>query len=315
MELSKKVGEMLGNQLNDWDLASKNYNDLKKIKTKNLILTGGSVIKVQFNPERIRSSAAKIDKETISERPCFLCKKNRPIEQKSITFNKKYSILVNPFPIFPEHLTIVYNDHIDQLITPHFEEMLNLAKELQDFTIFYNGPKSGASAPDHFHFQAGIKGFMGIEKDFQYKKFTTLYGGKDGVFIFTWENYHRHIITLESASKIEMIKVFNQLQRFHNNGFQPDEPEMMLNILCYYENQKYITHIFPRILHRPDCYFAKGDEQILISPASVDMGGLFVLAREEDFDKISAKDIENILQQVCLPNNASDKIIDAVLKE
>lgn len=312
MEFSNKVKALLKQQLAEWDLASKNYNDLKKVKTKDLILNGGSIIKVQFNPERIRSTAANVDKKTISERPCFLCKKNRPEEQESISY-KKYSILVNPFPIFSKHLTIAYNEHIDQLIDPHFEEMLNLSEELDDFTIFYNGPQSGASAPDHFHFQAGIKGFMPIENDYKTGKFLIERGILSNVKILIWENYHRNIITLDSDSISGIAKVFQQLHYLLWNKLQPNEPELMLNIQAYYENNRYIVHIFPRIKHRPDCYFAKGDAQILLCPASVELGGVFVTPREEDFDKITSEDIETILQQVCLEGDASNKIIDSIL--
>lgn len=315
MTLSKKARTLLKEQLVEWELAGKNYKGLERVKIKELKLEGGALVKVQFNPERIRSSAAKVDAKSINERPCFLCEMNRPNEQRGIMYNDSYTILVNPFPIFPEHLTIPQLEHIDQLIKPHFAEMLNLAKELEDFTIFYNGPKCGASAPDHFHFQAGIKGFMPIEEDYRKGSFTELLGETKGVQLLTWRKYNRHIITIDSISSLGISEVFEQLHQLLKDKLQPDESEPMLNILAYYENGRYIVHIILRALHRPACYFAKGDEQILLSPASVDLGGVFITPREEDFHKITEKDIATILKQVCMRGKDTKKIMETVLKK
>ncbi|TVQ85312.1 MAG: DUF4922 domain-containing protein, partial [Bacteroidetes bacterium] len=158
--LQKKVYELLEQQTREWELAVRNYKGLEKVEKHFFEFNGGVKIGVQFNPERIYSSAAKVDDKSISERKCFLCLEHLPAEQKWVKYNHLYVILVNPFPIFPKHLTIPHRRHIDQRILEHFPELLNLARELDDFTIFYNGPRCGASAPDHFHFQAGNKGFM-----------------------------------------------------------------------------------------------------------------------------------------------------------
>ena len=166
MNISRQARKLINDQQNEWELAGKNYAGLKSVKVRTLAFDGFDML-VQFNPERIRSSAAKVDAKSIEARPCFLCQKNLPKEQRGIPVLDKYLILVNPFPIFPEHLTIPHFNHIDQRIENKFEEMLEMARLLEDFTIFYNGPKCGASAPDHFHFQAGIKRFMPIERDYK----------------------------------------------------------------------------------------------------------------------------------------------------
>jgi len=249
---------------------------LVKIKTLDV---NGHLYKVQFNPARIVSSAAKVDPESIRERKCFLCSENRPPEQKGVPFKGQYTILINPYPIFPRHLTIPSLEHMPQLIAPRFGDMLDLAQELDDYVVLYNGPKSGASAPDHFHFQAGNKGFLPIEND------------------RNWEN----VIRIESGNKQEMLNRFQQI--YESLPLQPDDIEPMLNILTWYERGKWTTSVFPRKKHRPACYFAEGDANLLISPAAVDMGGVFITPLEKDFEKITAENVADILEEVIKNNN------------
>jgi ATP adenylyltransferase/5',5'''-P-1,P-4-tetraphosphate phosphorylase II len=229
---------------------------------------------VQFNPARIASSAAKVDPQSIRERKCFLCSDNRPPEQKGVPFKEQYTILINPYPIFPRHLTIPALAHTPQRIASRFDDMLDLAQQLDDYAVFYNGPKSGASAPDHFHFQAGNKGFLPIEND------------------RNWGN----AIRIESENKQEMLNRFRQI--YDNLPLQPDDDEPMLNLLTWFENGKWATYFFPRKKHRPACYFAEGGDNLLISPASVDLGGVFITPLEKDFEKITAEDIAGILNEV-----------------
>ena len=310
--ISTKTKQLIQTQLQDWPLAKSNYEGLHKVVTRDVVLPGGSTVKVQFNPARILSSAAKVDAKSIQERACFLCAQNRPTQQQGLAFGDDYTILINPFPIFPEHLTIPHNEHTDQLIAPYFVSMLSLAKELEEFTLFYNGPKCGASAPDHFHFQAGVKDFMPIEVDFRSGKFVHLIAQENGAKVYNWKGYNRGVITFKGSDKESIATLF---QKLHNylHATQSNEIEPLLNILAYFEDGNWIVHIFPRILHRPSCYFAQGNEQILISPASVDMGGIFITPRQEDFDKITAYDIAEILNQVCLSEEDTESAIKAIL--
>jgi hypothetical protein len=246
----------------------------------------------------LRSSVAKVDAKSIEARPCFLCSKNRPAIQVGVAFEKELTMLVNPFPIFTKHLTIPSEQHVDQRILPNFPAMLSLAEAMPDFVTFYNGPNCGASAPDHFHFQAGNKGFLPIETDFSKRKYPRLLSEKAGVEHWNWIGYLRGIMTLKSINKEELILAFN---RFYNkfSDFQPDQPEPMLNILAYFYNDGWVIHIIPRKLHRPVQFFADGEKQILLSPGSVDLGGVIITPREEDFNKINASDISDIFNQVC----------------
>ncbi|MFA5818534.1 MAG: DUF4922 domain-containing protein [Bacteroidales bacterium] len=301
MLFSEKVSGLFSSQMREWDLARVNYLQIKRVKTRILDLSGFEIL-VQFNPERIRSSAANVDAKSIGARPCFLCSKNRPSQQRGLTFKRSLTVLVNPFPIFPRHLTIHSELHTDQRILQNFGSMLSLAEAIPDYVIFYNGPQCGASAPDHLHFQAGNRGFLPIETDFSGGKFTTLISGKPGVKIWNWSGYLRGIVTLSGSESEKLISVFNHFfKKF--SAFQPDKPEPMLNILAYYNPDGWVVHLIPRKLHRPTQFFEEGIDQILLSPASVDLGGVIITPREEDFNKINASDIADIFNQVCINEN------------
>ena len=312
METSYKVNQLIKFQLINWEAARKNYAGLDQVKTRSLSLSGGSELKVQFNPERIRSSAAKVDTKSIEARPCFLCESNRPKEQEGVSFDD-YTILINPFPIFRRHLTIPHINHTPQLIQPYFQSMLEFAYELPEFTLFYNGPKCGASAPDHFHFQAGNKDFMPVEADFRSGKYAKLTGLVDEVAIYTWENYNRGAITFMADDMEALVTLFNDLYMLLQKN-QLDEVEPMMNVLTYFEEGELVVHIFPRILHRPDCYFKDGLDQILISPASVDMGGVFITPRLEDYEKLSSSHVEEILDQVCMSSSDCEQFAQLLIE-
>ena len=300
-DYTSKVNSLFSSQLKDWELAGVNYKLLSNVKTKAVDFEGFKIL-VQFNPERIRSSAAKVDSKSIEARPCFLCVKNRPGQQQGVDFSHEMTILVNPFPIFNRHLTIPSEAHIDQRIKSNFEKMLDLSEALPEFVIFYNGPECGASAPDHLHFQAGNKGFLPIEADFSDKRFVRLISKSEGIGTWHWKNYLRGLITFHGTSKNQLIAAFGSFyEKF--SAIQPDKPEPMLNILSYISGVSWTIHLIPRKLHRPLQFFAKEEQQILLSPASVDLGGVIIVPREEDFIKITAADIEDIFTQVCLNEN------------
>jgi hypothetical protein len=297
MHYTEKVNNLFSAQLSDWELAKVNYGLLKKVKTKRLDF-GSFEILVQFNPERIRSSAAKVDAKSIGARPCFLCRANRPSEQQELIFNKKYTILVNPFPIFSRHLTISTEQHRDQRIRDNFEDMLILAEALPGYAIFYNGPQCGASAPDHLHFQAGNRGFLPIEKEFPEGNHSVLSAEKSGIEIWHWKGYLRAIITLKGLKREGLSEAFDYLF-VKLADIQSDKPEPMLNILVYFESDSWIIHIIPRKVHRPAQFFLEGRDQILLSPASVDLGGVIITPREEDFQRLDKDDAADIFHQIC----------------
>jgi len=311
MSLSGKVNELFSSQLDEWDLARENYKQLENVRTRKVSF-GPFGITVQFNPGRITSSAAKVDSRSIEARPCFLCGKNRPASQRGLKFEENWTVLVNPFPIFPRHLTIVSDSHTDQRILPGFGTMLALAAELDGFVIFYNGPQCGASAPDHIHFQAGNKGFLPVENDFESKTNCNLNSQKESLNVWLWNGYMRGIVTLEGSDREGLALSFEE---FYSRFLlmQPDRPEPMLNILCSYKGGKWVIHIIPRKLHRPTQFFAEEGKKIILSPASVDMGGVVITPREEDFNKITASDISDIFRQVCYSDAELSHLITNII--
>ncbi|MDR1984771.1 MAG: DUF4922 domain-containing protein [Prevotellaceae bacterium] len=299
--------QLFNQQTQSWQLAAANYAGLKKALTREFEIDGIRFI-IQFNPERISSSSAKTDAKSISERKCFLCIENIPNEQQGIPVFNDFFILVNPFPIFDKHLTITKLQHINQSIADNAETMLNLAAALTDYVIFYNGPKCGASAPDHLHFQAGNKGFLPVENEFaEMKNRLQTYKYKSVEISFA-SDYLRRMITLQSNNKNDLLEIFRKTYGIFAE-LQPHETEPMLNIICCADKDEWTVHIFPRAKHRPSQFFAEGDAQLLISPASVDLGGVFITPRYCDFEKITKHDIIDIFNQVTIGKNEFDKII------
>lgn len=294
--MNETIKKLQTDQLATWETARANYAALAGVRVKELDVDG-TPYKVQFNPARIVSSAARVDAKSISERKCFLCPGNLPPEQKGIPFGGHYRILVNPFPIFPRHLTIPDTEHVPQRIASRFPDMLDLARLLTDYTVFYNGPHCGASAPDHAHFQAGNRGFLPIEKTW-YTQVAGKVTGYGQAVLWQLDDAPRTTLVIESAEKEDAEKLFSLLYR--SLPVKPGEEEPMMNVLARYEADRWTVFVFPRRKHRPDCYNAEGEAHLLISPASVDLGGVFITPVEKDFRKITAEDVKRILGEVCL---------------
>lgn len=308
---SNMVNDLFESQFMEWPLARDNYGQLDGVRVRKIPFPGYEIA-VQFNPGRIVSSAAKVDAGSIKARPCFLCEDNRPPEQRGVPFGSDYIILINPFPIFRRHLTIVNRAHTPQQIEGNFASMLSLAEALPDFVIFYNGPQCGASAPDHLHFQAGNRGFLPVEKDFGKPDLGTAAVSSEGVELRLWSGYGRGMLTLAGS---DSRAIDNAFSRFYGTfaATQPERPEPMLNMLAYHSAGRWTVHIVPRRVHRPSCYFAAEQERILLSPASVDMGGVFITPREEDYNKITAADISSILGEVCLSDGEMKSLTEVLL--
>ncbi|MBI1937975.1 MAG: DUF4922 domain-containing protein [Ignavibacteriales bacterium] len=294
-----KTKKLLEDQKNSWEVLRENYKNLSKTETK-IFGFGNFEVKVQCNPERIKSTGADVSRDALNSRPCFLCGENLPAEQDGLLYNKKYLILANPYPIFDEHFTITKTKHSPQTIIGNFEDMLDLSEELgRDYSLFYNGPKCGASAPDHMHFQAAQKNIIPVEyeADTVKEKLSTQTFGTPKIKLFFIENFLRCVMIMESSNKGELLYGFKILINALKKISLPKE-EPMLNIISTYNNQLRRVFIFPRLLHRPKQFFENGEKKILVSPAAVDMGGLIILPREEDFNKINPNDIIDIYRQV-----------------
>lgn len=305
INLSKQVGKLLEQQTQDWELAAKNYAGLKKALKRSLDLGNGEIVDVQFNPERIYSSSARVDAKSVRERKCFLCPENLPQQQEKIEFGNGYSVLVNPFPIFRQHLTIPVSDHVPQSILGRMNDMLELAKALPGYVVFYNGPRCGASAPDHFHFQAGNKGFMRIENDMK-RLPSGIVKEINHVTIMALKRYHRPCIVLQSNHLNDTAEVFNRIFEILS---QHKDEEPMVNILTMYDKDTWHVFIYPRKLHRPKQYFLEGEDQILLSPASVDFGGVLITPRKEDYSRLDAETVIDIFNQISIDKEDFDELV------
>lgn len=275
MNLQTKIIQLFSSQREEWKLLDDNCNEMLNIEIRSLRWGNDVEVVLQYNPSRFISASAKIDDKSIKERKCFLCAENRPQVQKGIPFLDKYMILCNPYPILENHITIPLHSHVPQLMGKKMSDMLSLTEMLPNYIVFYNGPKCGASAPDHFHFQAGLKQDI----------------------LLSSENYLRSCLRIESESKEDAEEVFYDVYDFLKFQ-QPLEEEPMMNIISFMENSKYIIHVFPRRLHRPWQFSAEGKAQLLVSPGALDMAGMFITPRKEDFDRIDRDDIEDIYSQV-----------------
>lgn len=305
------LNEFAQSQIQDWSLAAANFKGLEKVQERTYQYDGFQ-IRTQFNPERMRSSVAEVDKKSIAARRCFLCNENRPKEQGSIEFGDDFLILVNPFPIFKNHFTITCNRHVDQRFIGNAQTLLELAAAMGGFTVFYNGPECGASAPDHLHFQAGESSFMPVINDFERLKHSerNLFSGKS-TQVWAFDNYLRKMISIETSSMEEGLEVI-RLYYQHFQAMQPQKAEPMMNALWSWKDGRWTIHLFPRKAHRPSHFYEKGDNQILISPGSVDFGGVFILPRREDFEKVSSESIVDILNQVCLDQDDFQELTDKI---
>ena len=296
---AERSKSLLDEQKSSWSLLNTNYRNLEKVLIREFEFDGFTV-KMQFNPDRIISSSADVNSETIKNRKCFLCPGNLPAEQNGLSYNKHFLILPNPYPIFSEHLTVSKKNHTPQTIIGNFAEFLEISRAIgKYFTVFYNGPKCGSSAPDHMHFQAGTKNVMPAEYEFESMvgrlSRTVISNGKIEVRFF--ENHLRYFISFESPDKGELLFAF---KTFINSfkKISPHHEEPLLNLIVSFQEGIWRLLIFPRSRHRPARFFGDGETRLLISPAAVDMGGLIISPRIEDFERITKDEITEIYREV-----------------
>lgn len=289
------IQEFIDAQLAAWPMARGNFEALKGVETKELDLDGMR-LKVQFNPARIVSSGAKVDAASLAARPCFLCEKNRPAEQTGLGWNG-YTVLINPFPIFPRHLTIPDNSHTLQKIEGRMADMISLAAELDGYTVFYNGPRCGASAPDHMHFQAGNSDFLTLPEELEDAEQKVI--ATDGASTLALvDSLPLKLFVIDAADAAEGARLFERL--YKALPVPEGEYEPMMNILAWSTPAGVRVAVVPRKRHRPSFYGTEGDSCMLISPASVDMGGVYITPRPADFERFDAETVRRLLDELCL---------------
>ncbi len=307
---SKGLEEFFTAQLQQWSSAAKRYDELAGVMTRDL----GNGISVQYNPARIVSTGAKIDKESISKRECFLCSSNRPGEQFALNAMGTLEVLVNPFPILPRHFTIPSRLHTPQLLQPLYADMLHLAAKWQGMALFYNGAKCGASAPDHAHLQAvessGIPLLCGLWEDRLACGMETVCSCEEcAIYNVTAYVVPLFVIKARSVSRsVEMLERLLQAMPSHAGECEP----RMNVIVLHTPAEGYVTYIIPRSLHRPGCYTAEGSAQRLISPGTLDMSGLLIAPRESDFLAVTADEAAAILREVAISRDEVYGIVDKI---
>jgi hypothetical protein len=287
-------------QKEQWPMLNAGFKSLETVKSKSFQFDGYK-IKAQFNAGRMTSTSAKVDPKSISERKCFLCRENLPEEQRGILYNDKYIILCNPFPIFPTHFTLTHKVHQPQRIIDTFSEMLDLSKDLlRYYTVIYNGPRCGASAPDLLHYQAGDKSFMPIDDEFHQVKneYGKVIYEDDELSFYAIDDGIRKFISIESTDKEMIVKTFNKFYNIYSE-LMNEEQEPMMNLVSFYEEEHgWRVIIFLRAKHRPGVFFAEDDSKMLVSPAAIDLGGVCVFPRQEDFNRITKEQIKEIFIEV-----------------
>ena len=322
-----RIHKFVGDQLSRWPLACNNFRALKDVRVRELEV-GGLTVNLQFNPARMISSAAKLSKEEIAKRRCFLCRENRPPEQIMLKFEgrkgKKYDILVNPYPIFPDHLVIAKSKHTDQSIWHRYIDMLDLAKKYQGCAFFYNGPKSGASAPDHHHFQGVPKGMMPLENDINLCLNQLTQGeskenplnyitSNQDAHLYHYQKFTTGIFVLRSETSKSAAKLFYRL--LDCADIPEGEPEPLINLYSWWSQGEFRTVVVFRRSHRSHHYWSDGPDHLTMSPGCADMAGVFIVPVEKEYDALTSEWLSEMVREVSVPEDEQARIINRLTRE
>lgn len=300
--LLSEVEHLFACQRRDWELFREGEAALESVHKKALLREGEKVV-VQSNPGRKKSTHAKTDAKSIAKRRCFLCPENMPEEERGIAFGRLI-ILPNPYPILSLHCTIPDREHRPQQICGRIGNMLELANCLgPEMVVFYNGPQCGASAPDHFHFQAcravEIPIFQQIDADPHFETPSA------------YESFGRRFVTLvEKDLEAMQAKLEESVRVLSSIMGEKEEPK--LNLIVRATNDAYQALLFPRAAHRPSCYFAEGAEKLAISPAALEMAGVLVIAEPEHFERVNTDAVHQIYSEVSLDSSRFNQFVETL---
>lgn len=290
-------------QLDTWDEIRQRYEVLKHVGLKQL-----GHRQLQYNPARMVSTGAQIDRQTIAQRACFLCEKNRPEEQLTIDLGDDFELMVNPFPVLPMHFTIVRKTHVPQTILENYTEIHRLLELFPELFVFYNGPMSGASAPDHMHFQAGIGQelpLMTVLRKLE-KEQQVLIKQENGSSLSMFNSVSFKAFVIKSKAQETEMTLFKQL--YDAMPVREGEKEPRMNVVAWRDGSEDVIVVLPRDNHRPACYFEEGDRRMVISPGALDMAGLIITPREEDFNRMSEDKLISILKEVSIKEKDMENI-------
>lgn len=315
--LEARVAALIDQQCATWPLLHEGYEQFRRIDTRRAKVEESEVV-IQHNPGRIRSTAASVDKASVEMRRCFLCPENLPQEEKGIAYGEDLVILCNPFPVLDRHLSIVHRRHVPQQIEGNVEALLTLARELgSSYFVLYNGPECGASAPDHLHFQACSRELLPIEanlfedepvlvEDCGYCEETA----RNTFELFTLGGCGRSVAVFRGGNRDEVAHWVYEVIR--ELALQTDRSEPLLNIICTYDPKLWTLYLFPRAKHRPDCFYAEGEQRLVVSPGAIDMAGVIVVPEREHFSKIESDQIAAIFSEVSLNGDLVNDLIDTI---
>ena len=300
-------------QLQVWDDARRRYRELSHVETRDLA-ADSLTLRLQYNPARIVSTGACISKQAVSSRPCFLCEAQRPQVQMHKVIDGSYELLVNPYPILPMHFTIPMRRHQPQAIQPMYAEMLRLLARYPELTVFYNGPHCGASAPDHAHLQAGTSGFLPLQTGWQRlgRNLTVVAQQGEEGSIAVIDDYPCAALLVRSRDLHTGERLFQSLCQCMPAAADGTEP--MLNIVAWRGGDEFLSVVFPRGKHRPDCYYAQGQEQFVVSPGALDMAGLIITPRKDDFERMTVEQAIHVLRECSMPQAAFEHLVDRLCK-
>jgi hypothetical protein len=289
---------LIDQQMATWPMLREAVAGLGRVEYKQLLARGSEAL-AQFNPQRIVSTAAKVDAATIRQRPCFLCAENLPAEERGIRFGDDFVALCNPFPVLHKHLVITSRRHIPQTIDGNFGTLLDLAMDLGDeYFVLYNGARCGASAPDHLHFQACERKLLPIIRDVERWDRREL-PADSGMQTFTLQGYRLNALIACGNDRKKLMGWFDTaLRSLAEVTSVEDEP--MINLVVTWGGDHWTVIVFPRSKHRPDRYFAEDESKLTVSPAAIDLSGVLVVPQPEHFARITSRDVEEIYAEVTL---------------
>ncbi|HTW88201.1 MAG TPA: DUF4922 domain-containing protein [Candidatus Binataceae bacterium] len=281
-----EIEKLFERQMRAWPQLAKGSDGLAQAKTRRVRIDWFDIL-VRHIPHRVASTTASVDRESVAKRPCFLCASNLPSEEEGLQFDENFVIYCNPFPIVDQHLTIAQREHRSQRIANQFGNILDLAAALPGYFVIYNGPECGASAPDHMHFQAGSRAVLPIVKDTAKLSSVTV------------PNYGRNVFLFRGRDRSALI---DQIDRTVDllAEVTGKQAEPLINIAVFYEREEWVTYLFPRGKHRPEVFHTG---ELTVSPASIDLCGIFVVPFARDFESITGDAIAAIFREVTLADD------------
>src|SRR6266849_9603310 len=286
-----EIEELFKRQTRAWPQLAKGVDGLAQAKTRPVQIDWFDIF-IRHIPHRMGNTTASVDRESLAKRSCFLCAGNLPPEEEGVRFDSNFTIYCNPFPIVDHHLTIAHREHGLQRIATQFGNMLDIAAALPKYFVVYNGPECGASAPDHMHFQAGSRELFPIENDT---------AGLTGI---TVPNYTRNVFIIRGRDRTALIdRMDRAIDLLAETTGKRAEP--LVNIAVFHERVGWVADLFPLGKHRPEVFHTG---ELTVSPASIDLCGIFVVPRAHDFEKITSDAIAAIFREVTLPDGQFQEV-------